>query len=111
MRQPCLQISRSAEKGDTFGYSSAPATSKSTAGFLLEWSAPSRRNMPNDEEKNAPDTAEAWWYLGRLEERQGNGTAAHAAYTNAARLYGANTEWGRRAHARATAALTEVSRP
>lgn len=88
VRQPCLQISRSAEKGDTFGYSSAPATSKSTAGFLLEWSAPSRRNMPNDEEKNAPDTAEAWL----IALRQKTSAAEQVGYKSFKRRWERNVE-------------------
>ncbi len=56
--QTSLQVWRGAESG--FGYNNVAGAAAEASYFLMEWSAPSRRNMPRAGEANAPADAEDW---------------------------------------------------
>ncbi len=56
--QKSLQLWRG-EEGES-GYRNAAGQSKEAGFFLVEWSAPSRRNMPGAGETNRPAGAEDW---------------------------------------------------
>ena len=56
--QKALQLWRGEES--EFGYKNVAGEPKEASYFLVEWSAPSRRNMPEAGEKNRPAGAEDW---------------------------------------------------
>lgn len=56
--QPSLQVWRGVES--VFGYNNATGDSGEASYFLVEWSAPSRRNMPRAGEANTPADPEDW---------------------------------------------------
>ena len=56
--QPSLQVWRGVDS--VFGYNNASGEAAEANYFLVEWSAPSRRNMPRAGEANAPADAGDW---------------------------------------------------
>ena len=56
--QPSLQVWHGVD--GRFGYNNAFSDASQANYFLIEWSAPSRRNMPGTGEKNRPTRAEDW---------------------------------------------------
>ena len=56
--QPSLQVWRGVD--GRFGYNNAFSDASQANYFLIEWSAPSRRNMPSKADKNRAANAEDW---------------------------------------------------
>ena len=66
-----LQFRRSEEEGGGFGCYDADATDPGAVCYMIEWSVPSRRNMPSKGDR-APANAEDWLTAHREKTAEGN---------------------------------------
>jgi len=71
--QPYLRFSKSADGAGQAGYDDAVGTAAESLCSLIEWSAPSRRNMPGKGDKAQPSNAREWLITQQAETRAGHG--------------------------------------
>jgi len=63
--QPSLQVWHGAD--GRFGYNNAPSDASQANYFLIEWSAPTHRNMPSQKDRQRAGSAEDWLLTQRQE--------------------------------------------